>query len=43
MLALLRVVGSWQRQGDVRHLVAKELVDLSLMLGRLLVRSRGLH
>ncbi|MDQ0138837.1 error-prone DNA polymerase [Cupriavidus necator] len=40
---LLGVVGTWQRQGDVRHLVAKELVDLSPMLGRLLVGSRDFH
>ncbi|RAS08698.1 error-prone DNA polymerase [Cupriavidus alkaliphilus] len=40
---LLGVVGTWQRQGDVRHLVAKELVDLSPMLGRLMVGSRDFH
>lgn len=40
---LLGVVGTWQRQGDVRHLVAKELVDLSPLLGRLMVGSRDFH
>ncbi len=40
---LLGVVGIWQRQGDVRHLVAKELVDLSPLLGRLMVGSRDFH
>ncbi|UIF90337.1 error-prone DNA polymerase [Cupriavidus sp. UYPR2.512] len=40
---LLGVVGTWQRQGDVRHLVARELVDLSPMLGRLMVGSRDFH
>ncbi|AGW93574.1 error-prone DNA polymerase [Cupriavidus sp. DF5525] len=40
---LLGVVGTWQRQGEVRHLVAKELVDLSPMLGRLMVGSRDFH
>jgi len=40
---LLGVVGIWQRQGDVRHLVAQELIDLSPMLGRLMVGSRDFH
>jgi len=40
---LLGVIGTWQRQGEVRHLVAQELVDLSPMLGRLLVESRDFH
>ena len=40
---LLGVVGTWQRQGDVRHLVAQELVDLSPLLGRLMVGSRDFH
>ncbi|MFJ4292272.1 error-prone DNA polymerase [Cupriavidus sp. NPDC089707] len=40
---LLGVVGTWQRQGEVRHLVAKELVDLSPLLGRLMVGSRDFH
>jgi error-prone DNA polymerase len=37
---LLGVYGIWQRQGEVRHLVAKRLVDLSHLLGRLDTRSR---
>jgi error-prone DNA polymerase len=37
---LLGVYGIWQRQGEVRHLVAKRLVDLSHLLGRLDARSR---
>ncbi|WP_066737051.1 error-prone DNA polymerase [Cupriavidus sp. D384] len=40
---LLGVIGTWQRQGDVRHLVAHELVDLSPLLGRLMVGSRDFH
>ncbi len=32
---LLGVYGIWQRQGEVRHLVAKRLVDLSALLGKL--------
>jgi error-prone DNA polymerase len=38
--SLLGVYGVWQRQGQVRHLVAKRLVDLSEMLGKLDARSR---
>ncbi|MGZ5201694.1 MAG: error-prone DNA polymerase, partial [Telluria sp.] len=37
---LLGVYGIWQRQGEVRHLVAKRLVDMSPLLGRLDARSR---
>lgn len=37
---LLGVYGVWQREGEVRHLVAKRLVDLSPLLGRLTTRSR---
>jgi error-prone DNA polymerase len=37
---LLGVYGIWQRQGQVRHLVAKRLVDMSPLLGRLDTRSR---
>ncbi|CAG9177693.1 error-prone DNA polymerase [Cupriavidus pinatubonensis] len=40
---LLGVVGTWQRQGEVRHLVAQELIDLSPMMGRLMVGSRDFH
>jgi error-prone DNA polymerase len=38
--ALLGVYGIWQRQGEVRHLVARRLVDLSPLLGRLDTHSR---
>jgi error-prone DNA polymerase len=37
---LLGVYGIWQRQGEVRHLVAKRLVDMSHLLGRLNTQSR---
>ncbi|MES3025843.1 MAG: error-prone DNA polymerase [Pseudomonadota bacterium] len=37
---LLGVYGVWQKEGEVRHLVAKRLVDMSNMLGRLGTRSR---
>ncbi len=38
---LLGVYGIWQREGEVRHLVAKRLVDLSPMLGKLSTGSRN--
>ncbi|MES2295836.1 MAG: error-prone DNA polymerase [Pseudomonadota bacterium] len=37
---LLGVYGVWQREGEVRHLVAKRLVDMSALLGRLGTSSR---
>jgi error-prone DNA polymerase len=37
---LLGVYGIWQRQGEVRHLVARRLVDMSHLLGRLHTASR---
>jgi error-prone DNA polymerase len=37
---LLGVYGIWQREGEVRHLVAKRLVDMSHLLGNLDTRSR---
>jgi error-prone DNA polymerase len=37
---LLGVYGIWQREGEVRHLVAKRLVDMSALLGRLGTQSR---
>jgi error-prone DNA polymerase len=40
---LLCVIGTWQRQGEARHLVAQALVDLSPLLGKLMVGSRDLH
>ncbi|WP_342119517.1 error-prone DNA polymerase [Pseudoduganella sp. OTU4001] len=40
---LLGVYGVWQAEGLVRHLVARRLVDLSHMLGRLPTSSRDFH
>lgn len=40
---LLGVYGVWQCERNVRHLVAKRLVDLSHMLGELDARSRNFH
>jgi error-prone DNA polymerase len=37
---LLAVYGVWQREGDVRHLIAKRLHDLTPLLGRLATESR---
>jgi error-prone DNA polymerase len=37
---LLGVLGTWQREGDVRNLIARRLVDLTPMLGRLAAPSR---
>jgi error-prone DNA polymerase len=37
---LLGVYGVWQREGEVTHLVAKRLVDMSHLLGRLNTHSR---
>jgi error-prone DNA polymerase len=37
---LLGVYGIWQREGSVCHLVAKRLVDMSALLGRLPTSSR---
>ena len=36
---LLGVYGIWQREGDVRHLVVKRLVDMTHMLGKLAPKS----
>ncbi|MDG0026685.1 error-prone DNA polymerase [Trinickia sp. Y13] len=41
--SLLAVYGVWQCQGQVRHLVAKRLVDLSHLLGGLQSESRNFH
>jgi error-prone DNA polymerase len=38
--SLLAVCGVWQRQGEVRHLVANRLVDVSQLLGELQTVSR---
>jgi error-prone DNA polymerase len=40
---LFGVYGVWQCERNVRHLVAKRLVDLSHMLGELDTRSRNFH
>jgi error-prone DNA polymerase len=36
----LAVVGQWQREGEVRHLVARQLLDLTHLLGKLSTTSR---
>ncbi|HEY9024294.1 MAG TPA: OB-fold nucleic acid binding domain-containing protein, partial [Burkholderiaceae bacterium] len=41
--SLLTVYGVWQREGDVRHLIAKTLVDHTSMLQGLVTRSRDFH
>jgi error-prone DNA polymerase len=38
--SLLGVYGIWQCESEVRHLVAKRLVDLSPLLGKLVTQSR---
>ena len=40
---LLAVYGVWQREGEVCHLVAHHLRDLTPLLGRLATRSRDFH
>ncbi|MFW9078641.1 error-prone DNA polymerase [Pseudomonas sp. P2757] len=40
---LLRVDGRWERQGEVRHLIAGRMSDLSSMLDGVHVRSRDFH
>lgn len=40
---LLGVYGVWQAENNVRHLVAKRLVDLSHLLGELDTKSRDFH
>ncbi|MDR5643603.1 helix-hairpin-helix domain-containing protein, partial [Burkholderia cenocepacia] len=39
--SLLGVYGVWQREGEIRHLVAQRLVDLSGLLGSLSTGSRN--
>jgi error-prone DNA polymerase len=39
--SLLAVYGVWQCQGEVRHLVAHRLVDMSHLLGGLMATSRN--
>jgi len=41
--SLLAVYGVWQCQGEVRHLVAQRLVDMSHLLGGLQSTSRNFH
>ncbi len=41
--SLLAVYGKWQRQGEVCHLIAQHLVDLSPLLGGLATSSRDFH
>ncbi|MDR5799010.1 MULTISPECIES: error-prone DNA polymerase [Caballeronia] len=41
--ALLGVYGVWQKEGDVKHLVANRLVDLTHLLGSLATTSRNFH
>jgi error-prone DNA polymerase len=40
---LLTVYGVWQREGEVMHLIAKRVVDHSVMLGSLSIGSRNFH
>jgi DNA-directed DNA polymerase III PolC len=40
---LLEVRGKLQREGDVQHVIAQRLTDLSSLLGDLLVASRNFH
>ncbi|MEX3816592.1 error-prone DNA polymerase [Paraburkholderia sp. BR13439] len=39
--SLLGVLGVWQREGEVRHLVAQRLIDMSHLLGGLTAASRN--
>jgi error-prone DNA polymerase len=41
--SLLGVMGVWQCEGEVRHLVAQRLVDMSHLLGELPSMSRNFH
>jgi error-prone DNA polymerase len=40
---LLAVRGTWQREGEVCHLIATQLEDLTPWLGRLATQSRDFH
>lgn len=40
---LLTVYGFWQCESEVKHLIAKRLVDHSHLLGNLMVESRDFH
>ncbi len=39
--AMVGIYGQWQREGEVRHLIAQHVVDLSRMLGELQTASRN--
>ena len=41
--SLLAVYGVWQREGEVRHIVANRLVDVRGLLGQLQTVSRNFH
>jgi error-prone DNA polymerase len=40
---LLTTYGVWQRQGEVRHVVAHRFIDHSALIGELAVESRDFH
>jgi error-prone DNA polymerase len=40
---LLKVDGRWEKEGEVRHLIAGRLSDLSSLLDGITVRSRDFH
>ena len=40
---LMAVYGSWQREGEVTHLVAQHIVDHSDLLGTLTIQERNFH
>ena len=40
---LMAVKGTWQREGDVRNLIAGHIEDLTSMLGGLATASRDFH
>jgi error-prone DNA polymerase len=41
--AMLGVYGVWQREGEVKHLVANRLVDMTRLLGGIATSSRNFH
>ena len=40
---LMAVKGTWQREGDVRNLIAGHIEDLTSLLGQLATASRDFH
>jgi error-prone DNA polymerase len=40
---LLEVHGQLQREGDVQHVIARQLTNLSSLLGDLTVAARNFH